>query len=73
MVKEGERGVELEEGEIGGGGRAGVRGSDSTVSLNINILFCLLPMPPTTHASVEINNLYAFKRKTTHKLAIEFG
>jgi hypothetical protein len=71
MVKEGERGVELEEGERGG--RAGVRGSDSTVSLNINILFCLLPMPPTTHALVEINNLYAFKRKTTHKLAIEFG
>jgi hypothetical protein len=71
MVKEGERGVELEEGERGG--RAGMRGSDSTVSLNINILFCLLPIPPTTHASVEINNLYAFKRKTTHKLAIDFG
>jgi hypothetical protein len=66
MVKEGERGVELEEGERG-------EGSDSTVSLNINILFCLLLMPPTIHASMEINNLYAFKRKTTHKLAIEFG
>jgi hypothetical protein len=50
-----------------------VRGSDSTVSLNINILFCLLPMPPTNHASMEINNLYAFKRETTHKLTIEFG
>ena len=71
MVKEGERGVELEEEERGG--RAGVRGSDSTVSLNINILFCLLHMPPTTHVSVEINNLYAVKKKTTHKFAIEFG
>jgi hypothetical protein len=39
MAKEGERGIELEEGE-----REGVRGSDLMVSLNINILFWLLPM-----------------------------
>jgi hypothetical protein len=43
IAKEGETGVELEEGERED--RAGVRGSDSTVSLNINILFWLLPMP----------------------------